>query len=278
MSADVLFMILMAIGLVGSADFFGGIASKRASPFSVAAWSQWAGFPVILMVAVVYGGTLATEDLLLGVVAGLGSAIGVIALYRGFSVSAVGVVAPIASTVAAMIPILIGIIAGERPEALVAVGLAVGLVAVALVGYVPGVGHLSLSGITHGIVAGVGFAMMVVAYSHTSEESGLVSAVSGRFTSAAVATIAVLVVGAPRTIERHVWLPTALAGGLAGLGIGFFVAASQRADLILVGMAIALFPAVTVVLAAIFLKERLAASQWVGIVCAVFAVSLISLG
>jgi drug/metabolite transporter (DMT)-like permease len=235
MSADVLFMVLMAIGLVGSADFFGGIASKKASPFSVAAWSQWVGFPVILVVALAYGGTPTTEDLALGLI-----------------------VAPIASTVAAMLPILIGIIGGERPESVVAVGLMVGLVSVVLVGYVPGAGHLSLSGITHGVVSGVGFAMMVVAYSRTSEGSGLTSAVSGRFASAVVATVAMLVVGAPRSIERHVWVPTALAGGLAGLGMGFFVAASQRADLILVGMAIALFPAVTVVLAAIFLKEHLA--------------------
>lgn len=278
MSADVLFMVLMAIGLVGSADFFGGIASKKASPFSVAAWSQWAGFPVIVVVALAYGGTPTAEDLTLGLVAGLGSAIGVVALYRGFSVSAVGIVAPIASTVAAMLPILIGIVGGERPESVVAVGLVVGLVSVVLVGYVPGAGHLSLSGITHGVVSGVGFAMMVVAYSRTSEGSGLTSAVSGRFASAVVATVAMLVVGAPRSIERHVWLPTALAGGLAGLGMGFFVAASQRADLILVGMAIALFPAVTVVLAAIFLKEHLARSQWLGIVCAVVAVALISIG
>jgi drug/metabolite transporter (DMT)-like permease len=278
MSADVLFMVLMAIGLVGSADFFGGIASKKANPFSVAAWSQWVGFPVILVVALAYGGTPTTEDLALGMVAGLGSAIGVVALYRGFSVSAVGIVAPIASTVAAMLPILIGILGGERPESVVAAGLMVGLVSVVLVGYVPGAGHLSLSGITHGVVSGVGFAMMVVAYSRTSEDSGLTSAVSGRLASAVVATVAMLVVGAPRSIERHVWVPTALAGGLAGLGMGFFVAASQRADLILVGMAIALFPAVTVVLAAIFLKEHLARSQWLGIVFAVVAVALISIG
>lgn len=278
MSTDVLFMVLMSIGLVGSADFFGGIASKRANSFSVAAWSQWAGFPVIAIVALVYGGTPSPEDLLLGMVAGLGSAIGVMALYRGFSVSSVGIVAPIASTVAAMLPIMIGIAGGERPGSLVASGLAIGIVSVVLVGYVPGAGHLSVSGVTHGLVSGIGFAMMVVAYSRTSEESGLTSAVSGRLASAVVATIAVLVIGAPRSIERHVWVPTALAGGLAGVGMGFFVAATQRADLILVGMAIALFPAVTVVLAAIFLKERLAPSQWVGIVCAVTAVTLISVG
>jgi drug/metabolite transporter (DMT)-like permease len=278
MSADVLFMVLLSIGLVGSADFFGGIASKQASPFTVAAWSQWAGVPVIVLVALVYGGTPASEDLLLGMIAGLGSAIGVIALYRGFSVSSVGIVAPIASTVAAMLPILVGIVGGERPESLVAVGLAIGVVSVVLVGYVPGAGHLSLAGVRHGLFSGIGFSMMVVAYSRTSEESGLTSAVSGRFTSAVVATLAMIVVRAPRSIERHVWVPTALAGILAGLGMGFFVAASQRAELIVVGMAIALFPAVTVVLAAIFLKERLAPSQWVGITFAVLAVSLISVG
>ena len=278
MSADVLFMVLVSIGLIGSADFFGGIASKKASPFSVAAWSQWAGVPVIVLAALIYGGTPNPEDLLLGMVAGFGSAIGVIALYRGFSVSAVGIVAPIASTVAAMLPILIGIIGGERPESLVAMGLAIGLVSVVLVGYVPGAGHLSMAGVTHGIASGVGFAVMVVAYSQTSEESGLFSAVSGRFSSAIIATIAVVIVGAPRSVDRHVWLPTALAGLLAGFGMGFFVAATQRADLILVGMAIALFPAVTVVLAAVFLKERLAASQWVGILCAVVAVTLITVG
>jgi drug/metabolite transporter (DMT)-like permease len=278
MTADVLFMVLLSIGLVGSADFFGGIASKQASPFSVAAWSQWAGVPVIVLVALVYGGTPASEDLLLGMIAGLGSAIGVIALYRGFSVSSVGIVAPIASTVAAMLPILVGIVAGERPESLVAVGLAIGVVSVVLVGYVPGAGHLSLAGVSHGLFSGVGFAMMVVAYSRTSEESGLTSAVSGRLTSAVVATLAMIVVRAPRSIDRHVWVPTALAGILAGLGMGFFVAASQRAELIVVGMAIALFPAVTVVLAAIFLKERLAPSQWIGIAFAVLAVSLISVG
>ena len=97
-------------------------------------------------------------------------------------------------------------------------------------------------------------------------------------TSAIVATVAVLVVRAPRTVDRNAWLPTALAGILAGFGMGFFVAATQRADLILVGMAIALFPAVTVILAATFLKERLAPSQWVGIACAVTAVALISVG
>jgi drug/metabolite transporter (DMT)-like permease len=278
MSADVLFMVLLSIGLVGSADFFGGIASKQASPFSVAAWSQWAGVPVIVLVALVYGGTPASEDLLLGMIAGLGSAIGVIALYRGFSVSSVGIVAPIASTVAAMLPILVGIVGGERPESLVAVGLAIGVVSVVLVGYVPGAGHLSLAGVRHGLFSGIGFSMMVVAYSRTSEESGLTSAVSGRFTSAVVATLAMIVVRAPRSIDQHVWVPTALAGILAGLGMGFFVAASQRAELIVVGMAIALFPAVTVVLAAIFLKERLAPSQWVGITFAVLAVSLISVG
>ncbi|MGI9585788.1 MAG: EamA family transporter, partial [Acidimicrobiia bacterium] len=63
---------------------------------------------------------------------------------------------------------------------------------------------------------------------------------------------------------------------LGAIGVGAFVAASQTAELILLGVVLALFPTVTVVLAAIFLRERLAASQWLGVAMAGGAVVLIS--
>lgn len=278
MSADVLVLILLSIGLIGSADFFGGIASKRSNSFSVAAWSQWAGLPVIVVVAVVAGGEVLSRDVLLGLVAGTGSGVGVVALYRGFAMGSVGVVAPIAATFAAMLPIIVGLVTGERPSTLVAIGLVGGLMSVALVGYIPGSARLSVNGLVHGLVSGAGFAAMVIAYAATSDESGLTSAVSGRFAAAMIATIAMIAVGAPRRVQRNSATPTILAGALAGIGMGFFVTASQQGDLILVGVAIALFPAVTVVLAAIFLHERLAMSQWVGLVSAVVAVATISIG
>jgi drug/metabolite transporter (DMT)-like permease len=277
-SGDILVLVLVSIGLIGSADFFGGVASRRSNSFAVAAWSQWAGVPVIAFVAMIVGAQYIRSDVILGLVAGAGSAVGVMALYRGFSVGSVGIVAPVASTVAAILPIFVGLATGERPSLVVGVGLSAGIVSVALVGYVPGNARLSIQSVLHGLVAGLGFGMMVLAYSATSDASGLAPAVSGRFSAAVLATLAVVVIGAPRLVQRSSLVATLLAGALAGIGMGFFVTASQQGELILVGVAVALFPAVTVTLAAMFLRDRLVLSQWVGIATAVTAVALISVG
>ena len=278
MTADVLLLVLISIGLIGSADFFGGIASKRSSPFAVAAWSQWVGLPVIALVAVFVGGELIARDAALGIAAGVGSGFGVIMLYRGFSVGSVGIVAPAAATFAAILPIVIGLVIGERPSTLVAIGLVGGLLSVVLVGYIPGAASFSLTSVIHGLLSGVGFAGMVVAYSATSEASGLTPAVTGRLAASVLATVVMVAVGHTRQITRSSWVPTILAGALAGVGMGAYITASQQGELIIVGVAIALFPAVTVVLAAIFLRERLAVSQWLGIAMAVAAVALIAIG
>lgn len=278
MNADVLLLVLISIGLIGSADFFGGIASKKSSPFAVAAWSQWVGLPVIAVVAVFVGGELIGRDAALGLAAGVGSGVGVIMLYRGFSVGSVGVVAPVAATIAAILPIVIGLLMGERPSTLVALGLVGGVVSVVLVGYVPGAAALSVTSVVHGLLSGVGFGGMVIAYAATSEASGLTPAVTGRFAAALVATVVMVGVGHSRQITPSSRVPTILAGALAGIGMGAYITASQQGELIIVGVAIALFPAVTVVLAAIFIREHLAPSQWLGIAMAVAAVALISVG
>jgi drug/metabolite transporter (DMT)-like permease len=278
MSSSVLVLVMLSVGFIGGADFFGSVASRKSSPFAVAAWSQWVGLPVIAVVAFFVGSEFTSRDVVLGLAAGAGSALGVGALYRGFSVGSVGIVAPVASTIAAMVPIVVGLAIGERPSGLVALGLFAGVGSVILVGYVPGKAHLSGVSVVHGLVSGLGFGIMVLAYAATSEVSELAPAVAGRFSAAILATLAMLVVSAPRRVKRESVAPTILAGALAGLGMGFFVTASQQGELIFVGVAVALFPAVTVILAALFLHERLAASQWVGIATAVLAVAMISTG
>ncbi|MEZ5175221.1 MAG: DMT family transporter [Acidimicrobiia bacterium] len=278
MTPRVLVLVVLSIGLIGSADFFGGIASKRSSPFTVAALSQWVGVPVITVVALLEGGAMIARDAQLGLLAGVGSALGVVVMYRGFSVASVGVVAPIASTVGAMLPIVVGLATGERPSALVATGLVFGVASVLLVGYVRGQARLSIRGVAHGIVAGSGFAAMVVIYAATSEASGLTAAVSGRISAATLATLAMVAVGAPRRVSRTAVKPAVLSGVFAGVGMGFFVSASQVGELVVVGVAVAMFPVVTVILAALFLDERLVRSQWAGVALAASAVAMISVG
>jgi drug/metabolite transporter (DMT)-like permease len=271
-------LIAVATLLIGSADFFGGIASRRSEPLAVATWSQAAGVPVLVIVAIVVGGELIARDLAIGALAGVGAALGVSALYIGFARSSIGIVAPTAATTAAAIPILVGLSSGERPGPVVAAGLGIGLAAILLVGYVPGDRRRAGAGVLLGIASGVGFGAMVVAYAATASESGVWSAVSGRTVAAAVAGIAVAVTRVDRRIVAAARVPTVLAGVLAAVGMAAFVTASQTAELVVLGVALGLFPTVTVLLAAVVLREPMRGSQWAGVSAAAVAVTLISLG
>ena len=271
-------LVAVSTLFIGAADAFGGNASRRASPFTVAAWSQAIGVPVVLIGAVLIGGELIAKDLAFGMAAGCGSALGVIFLYRGFRVSSVGIVAPIASSIAAVIPIALGFARAERPSLLVAVGVGLAVISIFLVSYVTSEGGFSLAGIAHGLASGVGFGVMVVSYAATSEASGIWSAVSGRATAAMLAAAAVYAFKAVPSIPREVRVSTMLAGLLAAVGMIAFVTVSQTADLIVLGVTLGLFPTTTVVFAALFLKDRLAPWQWVGIATAATAVTLISIG
>lgn len=273
-------MLLVAIAtlLIGSADFFGGLASRRSAPLAIASWSQAAGVPVVLVLALMVGGTLGWFDLWLGVVAGLGSALGVGVMYRGFAITDVGVVAPIASATAALVPIAIGLATGERPSALVLGGVVLAVVAIILVGHATGDAHLDRRGVGYGVVAGLGFGAMVIAYAATSPDSGVWSVVVGRSIAAAAAGVAVVATRARWVVEPSVRLATVLAGVLAAAGMAAFVTASQSADLVVLGVALGLFPTVTALLAAIVLKERLRPTQWSGIAVAAVAITMISIG
>lgn len=271
-------LVAVATVLIGSADFFGGLASRRSEPISVAAWSQAVGVPFLLLIAVAVGGEFLGRDVGLGAIAGVGSAVGVSFLYLGFARSSVGVVAPTAATVAAAVPIVVGLVGGERPDGVVALGLVLGVVAIVLVGSTPGDRRHTALGLGMGVASGVGFGAMVIAYAATDVDSGLWSAVSGRFVAACLAGLAVAAMRIEWRVAVDARVPTGLAGLLAAFGMAAFVTASQTAELIVLGVALGLFPTVTVVLAALVLRDPMRRSQWLGVACAAVAVTLISLG
>ncbi len=278
MDSTELILLAFATLMIGGADVYGGYAARTSHPLSVAAWSQAAGIPILIVAAVIVGGTITTRDLGLGAVAGVGSAVGVGALYRGFAVSSVGIVAPVAATTAAIVPIVVGLVGGERPSTIALVGLAVALVAVFLVSYLPGQRDHAIAAVIHGAVSGVGFGVMVIAYAATSTDSGVWSAVAGRTVAALVAGLAVVAISVDWRIASSVRFATVMAGVLAAAGMAAFVTASQTSDLVVLGVVLGLMPTTTVVLASIFLDDRLIPTQWIGIALAAVAVAMISVG
>src|SRR5687768_6120142 len=109
--------------LYGAGDFLGGLASRRSTAYAVVVWSQFVGLIVLLGAVVVVGEPLPRlSDFGWGSIGGIGGGVGVVLLYRGLAVGRMSIVAPAAGVVAATVPVLVGLISGERPPPLALIG------------------------------------------------------------------------------------------------------------------------------------------------------------
>jgi drug/metabolite transporter (DMT)-like permease len=147
-------LALAAAVLYGTADFLGGVASRRARVFAVLAVTVPAGAVVMIVVALLgeapglgglvgHGGLGAPTSIsgwsAAGWAAGSGvcGAFGLIAFYAGFATAPISVVAPVAALVSAVLPVGVAIAGGERPGTGVIAGGLLCLIAVVLVSAQP---------------------------------------------------------------------------------------------------------------------------------------------
>ena len=103
----VLLGVMVAVSF-GSGDFFGGRATRQASALGVLVISQACGLAVAAILAITVAATVAGNDLVFGACAGVVNVFGLGLLYYALSRYAVGVVAPVAAVVGAVVPIVWG--------------------------------------------------------------------------------------------------------------------------------------------------------------------------
>jgi drug/metabolite transporter (DMT)-like permease len=279
----------------GVADYCGGRASRTAASTMVALAGQATSLVVGVIVVAVMGTSVpGWHDWLWGGVAGVASAVALIAFYRALSHGSMTVVAPITAVTSAALPVAYGLISGERPSALAYAGMVVAVVAVALVSGAVGTRHAHTERLTIGLafLAGLGFAVIFVALGRTSSSSGMWSLVASRIVS-------VVMVGAfvgvtfmrtnerrgtsPSTVVRRpagwpVWRLAALAGALDMSANVLYLLAVRRGLLSIVVVVAALYPVSTVCLAFGLDRERVSKSQALGMGLAIGALVLVSLG
>jgi drug/metabolite transporter (DMT)-like permease len=269
--------LLAAIGY-GAADFVGGLGGRRTRPGVVAVLSQACGLVAASIAVLVVPGVGPTAPVLLwGALGGVGSGIGNASLYRGLARGRMGVVAPLSAIATAAIPALIGILLGERLTALAIIGVVLALPAIALVsGFSPSTFPRMVE-VGWGFLAGGGFALLFVALDIAGTGSGGWPLVPGQ----AVAVVVSLAISWADLGRGVPWRPALGAGALAGLLAQaanlFFLAAAGAGQLAVVAVLTALYPAVTVVLAAVLLRERIDRYQLGGLAIAAVAVTLIVL-
>jgi uncharacterized membrane protein len=111
-----IFLALLAAAAYGTGDFFGGVSAKRTSIWTIVPASGVFGLVTALAAAAILSpGLPLPRDLELGALAGAVGGVAVAALYRGLAIARMSVVAPITAVVAATVPVIFGIVIGERP-------------------------------------------------------------------------------------------------------------------------------------------------------------------
>lgn len=288
----------------GAADFIGGIASKRISAMRVTALGAVSGLAILWLMFPFLGGRWSLEALALGAITGVTGAAAIALLYACLAIGPMSILSPLTAVISAIVPLTAGLIRGERLETFGYVAIWMALVAVVLVGFVPDRRAVrpSVKALLMAIGAGVLIGVFLIVIDMTPEDSGLVPLIANRTTSATIlfTTLGVFALLAARRRSRSAALvasgarpaigdpapPSLWRPGLA-LGLASGVADATANVLILLGlregelsiMAVltAMYPAGTIILAAIVLKERITPTQLVGLVLAITAAALLAL-
>ena len=277
---------LLASVLWGTADFLGGRASRRLPVGSVLGVSQLTALLGLVPLAALLGAfDLPRTYLVPGVFAGLAGVLALAAFYRALATGTMGVVAPIAA-LGVVVPVVVGLLEGERPGVWRLVGIAVGVAGIVLASGPELSGGASVRPLLLAAAAGVGFGAVLVLLAEGSE-GGTTGAVvmtllTMRLVSVVLLTLVLLVAAPRRGVElgvRRADLPVLIAIGLFDVGANGAFALASQSDLVSVTAVLAsLYPVVTVLLARQLLAERLARVQHAGVALALVGVGLLAGG
>ncbi len=279
-------LALVSSVFIGSADFFGGRASRTANGIQVATFVAIVGLPLTLVVAAAYGAEAITRsDVMWSSLAGATVAAGLGCFYLGMGRGLISIVAPIAAVTGAVIPVAYGLVQGERPGTLAVVGLVIAFVAVAVVSLAPSEQHPETNvGVGPGVIAlaltsGLFFGAFYIAFSRVSEDAGLWPITIQRSASIVVlVTLSLILVRQPLVGVRRLLRIVLLIAVLEVAATVPLLLALQRGPVAIASVLASLYPVTTVLLAAFVLRERLSRLQLVGVGCALVSVALVSSG
>jgi drug/metabolite transporter (DMT)-like permease len=261
----------------GAGDFSGGVATRRAKVLSVVIAAHAIGLMMLIALALIWSEPFPTTlDIIWGSVAGLAGAVGVVAFYQSLSVGRMGIVAPITAMLSAAVPVIFGVFFEGLPGPLQLIGFVLALIAVGLISGL-GVVKGRPKGLGLAFLAGLGFGSFFILISRVSHGEIFWPLAAARLASF-LFLLAVILVRRQEIIPKKSVLPLVfLAGALDVAGNVFFVLATHAGRLDVAAILSSLYPAVTVLLASIILKERVTRIQTIGIFIALVAIPLISL-
>lgn len=275
--------VILAVGAAlgwGTADFLGGLKSRSVAMLAVLLVTQTTALLLLIVVVAAFGEPLPEPRFLsYAAAAGLAEGLGVAALYRGLAVGTMSLVAPVAS-VAPAVPLVAGLLLGEVPGAIQVVGLVLAVIGVVLTSCrerLPGRGQRKVASSTlYGLLSAAGFGVFFVALDAASEASIPWALFVARL-SAVLALFLFALSGRFSLVPRRADLPLLLLIGVLIVAADAMYATATTLGLLgIVAVLGALHTVVTIGLARLFLRERIARWQQFGIAACIAGVLIIS--
>jgi drug/metabolite transporter (DMT)-like permease len=261
----------------GTADFLGGVYTRRLTLAAVTVGSQIAGLAAILVAAALIGG-LNERAVAIGLASGACGAIGLSAFYRALATGTISIVSPV-SACGALVPVGLALATGERPGALALAGSAVGLAGAVLASLheIRGDHPAARSSIGLALLAALGIGGFLWFLGRAADGGHTLSALLGaRFGSLALLGIGVAVTRSSIAIPRPEIPVVALIGLLDTGANGLFAVAIQHGYITVVSVLGSEYPVATVILAHVFLGERITRPQILGVALALTGVGMVS--
>jgi drug/metabolite transporter (DMT)-like permease len=271
----------------GVSDFVGGLASRRVAALRVVLVSYPVALVLLTALSLAVGGHVTPPAIVWGGLCGLSQAFGVWWFYAALGAGPMSLVSPLTAILVAGVPIIAGVVLGERPSLLAYAGIALALIAVVLVSrevrqedsgtdlrlnrFTAKVAWLTLG-------SGLAFGLNFVLIDQAPVDARLWPLVFARL-SASLMVVAIAAVSRNLAAPSGVPLKLALTAGVLDTVANVAMLLALHASMLsLTSVLISLYPAATVGLALVVLKERVTRWQAAGMVLALAAVGLIAAG
>lgn len=273
-------LALLSSVLWGGSDFLGGTVSRRLAAPVVVGASQLVGLLAVTAVTAGVGELGGPSGYLPWAVgAGLAGLVGLVAFYSALAIGTMGVVSPIAA-LGVVVPVLVGLLRGERPGTVQVFGIVLAVVGVVLASGPELSGRAGARPLLLAVLAAFAFGLALLFIAEGGRTSTLMTLVAMRATSVAVMVVVLGAVARRTSLGLRAGdVPVITVMGLGDVGANLaFGVASTKGLVSVVAVLGSLYPVVTVLLARVVLAERLARVQNVGVAVALAGVVLIAAG
>ena len=271
---------LLAATFYGCADFCGGLATKRSSMWSVTIVSQAVGLVLLVCILPFFHAHVTANDFLWGAAAGACGGFGLALLYHALSIGKMGIVSPITAVLGASLPVSVGSAYGEHLSRYQLIGVIIALIAVVLISTShddDGKIEFKTAGVKEAVVSGLILGGFYLLLAHAGPRAGLYPLVTARLASMGFLAVIALVARQSIRPTRSALPLIVIAGAIDMCANAFYVTATFHGYVSIAAVLTSLYPASTVILAWLVLKEKLQAVQYAGLLSALVGVLLIAL-